>query len=349
MNTDHEKHIERCLYLAGQALGKVSPNPLVGAVIVHENDIIGEGFHQQYGGAHAEVEAIREVQNPGLLPASTLYVNLEPCAHQGKTPPCTDLIIEKGIKKVVISCIDPNPLVAGKGIEKLKQAGIEVVSGLLEEEARELNKRFFTFHQQKRPYIILKWAQTADGFISRFPLPDDKELNWISGKAARKLVHVWRSQEDAIMIGTNTALNDNPQLTTRLVEGRNPVRVVIDKQLMIPEDAFILNEEAPTLVFTTLEKASSSNVHYITIDFEGNRITKIVEELYQRGIGSVIIEGGAILLNSFLEQNLWDEARVIVGTQHFEHGIKAPLIQLSKHSFSTLENDRLYLIKNKSL
>ena len=343
----HEKHIKHCFQLAEKGLGQVSPNPMVGCVLVVNDTIIGEGFHQMYGEAHAEVNAIKSVKDSSLITKATLYVNLEPCSHQGKTPPCADFIIQQGIKKVVISNTDSNPLVAGKGIAKLKEAGIEVITGVLEEEGKNLNKRFFTFHEKKRPYIILKWAQTQDGYISRFPIPDDLKENWITGEECKKRSHLWRSQEDAIMIGTNTALNDDPQLTTRLVKGKNPIRVVIDKKLMIPQTANIFNEEAKTIVFTEEEKTGNNHVEYIKTNFEENRIRFILSELHQRNISSLIVEGGAILINSFIQQNLWDEARILVSDKKFGHGISAPSFQIPSSDCISLENDKIFMITNK--
>ncbi len=342
----YEKYIQRCFQLALQGMGCVAPNPMVGCVLVANDVVIGEGFHEVYGGPHAEVNAFNSVKDQSLIPGATLYVNLEPCSHFGKTPPCADLIIEQGIKKVVVSNSDSNVLVAGKGIEKLKAAGVEVITGILAAEGKKLNKRFFTFHEKKRPYIILKWAQTQDGFISRFPVPENSADNWITGEGCKKLVHQWRAEEDAIMIGTNTVLNDNPQLTTRLVKGKNPVRVVIDKKLMIPAGANIFNREAKTIVFTEAEKTSHNNIEYIKTNFEENRIRFILTELQQRNISSLIVEGGAILLNSFIQQNLWDEARVLVSGKTFGQGIQAPSFELNLNDYTTVDGDQVFIVNN---
>ncbi len=347
MSTTAEKYMKRCFAMAEQGLGKVSPNPMVGALLVLNDLVIGEGFHQQYGGPHAEVNAIASVKDSSLLHTADLYVNLEPCSHFGKTPPCADLIIEKGIRRVIICNQDPNPLVAGKGIEKLRAAGVEVIVGILEQEGSWLNRRFFTFQTQQRPYIILKWAQTVDGFISRFPVPDNPDQNWISGTACKQLSHRWRTEEDAIMIGTNTALNDNPRLTARLAGGRNPLRVIIDKKLMVPEDAKVFNADAPTIVFTEKVREPAGRTEFITTRFDDDRLNTMLTELHQRNITSLIVEGGAILLNSFLATGLWDEARVIVANKRFEHGIKAPVIALKESLCKEVENDKVYRIVNR--
>ena len=338
-----EFFMRHCFHLALKGLGKAAPNPMVGCVIVADGKIIGEGYHEKYGEAHAEVNAVKSVKDQSSLKNATLFVNLEPCSHYGKTPPCSDLLIEKGIKKVVIANADTNPLVGGKGIEKLRAKGIEVITGILEKEGRELNKRFFTFHEKKRPYLILKWAQTADGFVSRFPIPD-KESNWISGKESKKLTHLWRSQEQAIMIGTNTAVNDDPELTTRLVEGENPVRIVIDKKLMIPATANIFKSDSKVLVFTEEEKDSTSHIEFIKTVFTPDNLPFILSELFKRNISSVIVEGGTVLLNSFLGSGLWDEARIFVADQKFERGIKAPEFDFKKVKPLEVGEDRLFLV-----
>jgi len=341
---DFNQHIKRCLLLAEKGLGSAAPNPMVGCVIVYDGKVIGEGYHQQYGGPHAEVNAINSVVDKNLLPESTLFVNLEPCSHYGKTPPCSDLIIEHKIKRVVIGCLDTNPLVAGKGIEKLKQAGIEVVTDVLKEECRALNKRFFTYHEKKRPYIILKWAQTQDGFISK-NAPFTKEENWISSEESKKLVHLWRGQEQAIMIGTNTALLDNPQLTVRLAEGKNPLRVVIDGELKIPDTNAVFSADAQTIVFTEKKCADKQNIKYHQIDFTKNILPQILENLYAEKIISVIVEGGAKLLQSFIRENLWDEARIFTGNKIFKEGVKAPVITGNEISKMKIAEDTLIFLK----
>lgn len=323
--TNHEKYMKRCIELAKLAFGNAAPNPMVGSVIVHNDRIIGEGYHKKCGLAHAEVNAINSVKNKELLSSSTLYVNLEPCAHHGKTPPCSDLIVAKGIPNVVIGCVDIFAKVAGKGIEKLRKAGCNVTVGVLEQESIDLNKRFFTFHSKKRPYIILKWAETLDGFIDidrrgKNPI----EPYWISNKLSKKLVHKWRTQEDAFMIGTNTAINDNPQLTVREWHGRNPIRVVLDNKLRLPANLKLFDKQATTIVFNSLKNESYENVEYIKISFDNNMLNELISKLYTFDIQSVVIEGGRELLDSFIQKKLWDEARVFIGNKYFIKGTKAP-------------------------
>jgi len=338
--------MQRCLTIAAQGLGQVAPNPMVGCVVVYQDKIISEGYHQVYGGLHAEPNALKGVDE-ALLKECTLYVNLEPCSHHGKTPPCADLIISKGIKKVFVGNLDTNPLVAGKGIKKLQDAGIVVEYGILNEACRELNKRFFTFHEKKRPYIILKWAQTNDGFISQDPLPIHKEDNWITGVESKQLVHQWRAKEQAILVGYNTALLDNPLLTARLANGKNPLRVVIDKELALPKHLAVFNEDAETLVFNSKETIQKNNLHYVKIDFS-HLLTEMMCYLFTKNISSIIIEGGTKTLSQFIEQNLWDEARVFVNTnKNFVKGLKAPVINLYQASKQLVGADELYILKNK--
>jgi diaminohydroxyphosphoribosylaminopyrimidine deaminase/5-amino-6-(5-phosphoribosylamino)uracil reductase len=330
--------MERCLELAGKAIGYVAPNPMVGCVIVENGEIIGEGYHEKYGEAHAEVNAIKAVKEKYAdytrrLRDATLYVNLEPCSHHGKTPPCSDLIIQSGIKKVVIGCLDSNPPVAGKGIEKLRQAGVEVESGMQEAACRKLNKRFFTFHEKHRPYVILKWAQTADGFISKFPVPKDRKENMVSGIDAQQLTHIWRSQEQAIMVGTNTVRADDPELNVRLVEGENPVKVILDRKNSL-QSPRLLNTEAKTIFFTediymdaeSGEKSPTykNNIERIPAVFDGQLIPFVLTELYKRNFLSLLVEGGARLLQSFIDDKLFDEIRIFTSLQNFNEGVKAP-------------------------
>jgi diaminohydroxyphosphoribosylaminopyrimidine deaminase / 5-amino-6-(5-phosphoribosylamino)uracil reductase len=318
-------YMQRCLELAALGLGAAAPNPMVGSVIVHEGKIIGEGYHHQRGLAHAEVNAVNSVKNQSLLKESTIYVNLEPCAHYGKTPPCANLILEKGIPRIVVGCIDPYAQVAGKGIKMLKDAGREVYIGMLEQESRQLNRRFFTFHEKKRPYIILKWAQTVDGFIDIERKAEDLiEPYWITNHLAKMLVHKWRTQETAFMVGANTALNDNPRLTVRDWHGRNPIRIVADKDLSIPLDLHLFNHEAPTLIFNQLKSGISGNLEYQKICFDEDFPEQILEKLFQHEIQSLVIEGGRKLLEKFIEKNLWDEARIFTGNRSFKKGLKAP-------------------------
>ncbi|HEY0030537.1 MAG TPA: bifunctional diaminohydroxyphosphoribosylaminopyrimidine deaminase/5-amino-6-(5-phosphoribosylamino)uracil reductase RibD [Bacteroidia bacterium] len=339
---NQETYMKRCLELAVKGLGLTAPNPMVGCVIVHEGQIIGEGYHEQYGQAHAEVNAINSVQDKTLLKNSTLYVNLEPCSHYGKTPPCADLIIENAIPYVVIGSIDSNSLVSGKGIEKLARAGIDVKVGILEDECKKLNKRFFTYHEKKRPYIILKWAQTADGFIDvkRNEENTSKPVQ-ISNSDSKKLLHLWRSQEQAIMIGTNTALLDNPQLTVREVKGKNPLRITVDKWLRIPKHFHLFDKSTPTLLFTSLTETSQANLEFKKIDFDKPVLPQIMEELYDRNIQSVLIEGGELLLNSFIDAGLWDAARVFISEKTLGKGVHAPVLESSPVIRENISGDKL--------
>lgn len=290
---------------------------MVGCVIVHKGRIIGEGYHQQYGTAHAEVNAINSVkpQHVAALREATLYVNLEPCSHFGKTPPCTDLIIKTGFKYVVIGTIDPNPIVRGRGLQKLVSAGCDVKVGILENECRELNKRFFTFYEKKRPYIILKWAETKDKYIGVSDKRRGKGGIQISGSASQKSVHQWRSEEQAIMVGTNTALIDNPKLTVRKVKGNNPVRILLDRQLKVPSSFHILNGSAPTIAFTAKKKSSKKNLEYAVLDFGKDILKQVMNDLHERQIQSLLVEGGPKLLTSFIQKGVWDEARVFTASK----------------------------------
>jgi diaminohydroxyphosphoribosylaminopyrimidine deaminase/5-amino-6-(5-phosphoribosylamino)uracil reductase len=316
--------MSRALELAKLGRGHVSPNPMVGCVIVHNQRIIGEGWHRQYGGPHAEVNAVRSVTDESLLPESTVYVTLEPCSHFGKTPPCADLLIAKRVKKVIVCNDDPNPLVAGQGLAKLRAAGIEVETGLLAEQGRELNRRFFTFIEQQRPYLILKWAETADGFMA----PADFRPMPISRTLSRQLVHKWRTGEDAILVGTNTARHDNPQLNVRLWTGRNPVRIVIDKQLQLPSSLHLFDGSQPTLVYTVLPMDETGGLtKYIQLAPEAPFLPQLITDLYRQKIQSVIVEGGAVLLESFLNQGFWDEIRVFKSPKMLGTGLAAPRIR----------------------
>lgn len=322
----HELYMKRCLTLAEKGLGKVSPNPMVGSVLVYDNTIIGEGYHEQFGCSHAEVNCIKSVkeENRHLIKDSTLYVSLEPCNHFGKTPPCTDLIIQEQIKKVVIGCRDSHSKVNGAGIEKLKNAGVIVEEGVLNQDAILLNRRFFTFHNYKRPYIILKWAQSNNGKIAA----REKSRLKISNEITDRLVHKWRSEEDAIMVGTNTVICDNPALTTRFYPGKNPIRIFVDKQLRVETSSQILDDSTPTIIFNCVKEMKEGSRMYLKFDEQLNFIQQMNDVLYRNNILSIIIEGGATLLNSFIEQNLWDEARVIVNRHLLiDDGIDAPIIQ----------------------
>ena len=320
MNPD-EIYIQRCIQLAKKALGNTYPNPMVGAVIVHNGKIIGEGYHQKAGENHAEIIAINSVKDQSLLPESTIYVSLEPCAHFGKTPPCSLKLKEIGFKKVVVGCRDSHEKVAGKGIEILKNAGIEVQSGILEKECRALNKRFFCFHEKKRPYIILKWAESKDGFLDK-----DFQPTQIGNSLTKQFVHQLRSEEHAILVGTNTALVDNPSLTVREVEGKNPTRILIDFELKVPSNFKILNNEAPTLVFNQIKNEEIRNLKLIKIE-KGNCLENLMLKLYENQIQSIIIEGGSYTLQKFINAHIWDEAIIIKNENLIvENGTKAPKI-----------------------
>lgn len=323
---DHEiKYMARALQLASSGLGSVAPNPMVGAVIVYKGKIIGEGFHQYYGGHHAEVNAVKSVQDKSKLKDSTLYVNLEPCNHTGLTPPCTNLILENKIPRVVIGQPDPHSLVGGRGIERLKANGVDTITGVLEKESRELNRRFNTFHENSRPYIILKWAMTADGFVDIIRKSSDPiGPNWITDEYCRRIVHKWRSEESAILAGTLTALKDNPKLNVRSWTGNNPLRIVLDRRLILPEYLHLMDGSIPTIVYSSAEKEGRENLDYVKMEFDDNILESILADLHKRNIQSVIIEGGPKLLTSFIEKGLWDEARVFTGPMKFGNGVKAP-------------------------
>lgn len=318
----------RAIQLAKNGLGTTYPNPMVGCVIVHQEKIIGEGYTSPYGGPHAEVNAIRSVADTSLLKTASLYVTLEPCSHFGKTPPCADFISTYGIPKVIIGLLDPHEKVAGKGIQKLKDAGCEVSYGILEEECREHHKRFLTFHEKKRPYIILKWAQTLDGFIapSKTARKENPQPYWITNLYSRQKVHQWRSEEQAILVGTNTVLEDNPKLDIRHWTGKNPFRVILDRSLKIKGKYHILDKSIPTLILTEVADPSTylTGIEYRIIDFTRELAKQICNILWEFNLTSVIIEGGSQTLQTFLDSNLWDEARVFEGTTSFAKGIKAP-------------------------
>ena len=317
-----EKFMQRALDLAELGKGTVSPNPMVGCVIVHDDKIIGEGWHERFGGPHAEVNAFHDVQNKELLHDATVYVSLEPCSHHGKTPPCADLIITYNPKRVVICNEDPNILVAGKGISKLKEMQIQVDLGILKEKGRELNKRFFTFQEKQRPYIILKWAETADRFIAR----ENYDSKWISGEKSRERVHEWRAEEAAIIVGTNTAKHDNPMLTVREADGPNPIRVVIDRSLKLKKDLHLFDQSVMTLVYNGEKADEKENLIFVPIHFSQNIIIQILADMHARGIQSLIVEGGSQLLKGFIDIGMWDEARVFQSPKKFESGISAPLL-----------------------
>lgn len=345
---NHESFMQRCIDLARLGIRDVTPNPMVGAVVVHNNRIIGEGYHRFYGKPHAEVNAIQSVSKDDLhlLSESTIYVSLEPCNHIGKTPACSELIKKSGIKKVVVACKDPFEKVAGTGIENLRSAGVEVIVGVLEKEAIELNKRFFTFHTKKRPYIILKWAQTKDGFIDKIRNEADPVgVNWITNSECKTLVHTWRSEEHAILVGNKTVLNDNPSLTTRDVIGKNPIRICIDPSLKIPTSSSILNDESSTIVLNSIKNEIVGSTSYQKLkDFNLNNI---LNQLYESEIQSIIVEGGRETIQQFINENTWDEARVLLGNTTFENGIPAPRIHVTPSKTELFSNTQIYYYHNK--
>lgn len=328
--------MHRALELAQAGRGLVSPNPMVGSVIVHKGRIIGEGWHQQYGGPHAEVHAVNAVTDKKLLEESTLYVNLEPCAHFGKTPPCADMLVTHRLKRVVIANLDTNPLVAGKGVDKLMKAGIDVTTGILEAAGHDLNKRFFTAIEKQRPYIILKWAQTADGFIAR----EDGNSKWISNNFSRQLVHKWRAEEDAILVGSGTVQRDNPQLNVRDWSGRNPVRVVIDRSLKLTGGFHVFDGMQKTILYSTKRSGGDENSTTIRLG-ETNFLHDLVSSLYQQKIHSIIIEGGSQILDAFVQAGLWDEARVFTADISFQKGFRAPTLRGNLQRREMIMNDTL--------
>ena len=355
----HENYIQRCLQLAKNGIGTARPNPSVGAVIVYNDKIIGEGYTSAYGGNHAEVNAINSVVNKELLKEATIYVTLEPCAHFGKTPPCADLIVKHKIPNVVIGCIDTNSLVAGKGIERLEKAGINVIVGVLEAECKQHHKRFFTVQNKKRPYIILKWAETSDGFVAPLSKNEQKPV-WISNEYSKQLVHKWRSEEHAILVGTNTVIADNPSLTVRSWSGNNPIRIVIDKNLRIPENATVFDEKVKTIVlFDKQEKSEdkkdnslpnvlhrvqircSKELVFESIDFSSRVAEQICDVLQNHNIQSVIIEGGTQTLQTFINASLWDDAKVFIGKASFKSGVVGPVIKGSLEKEENIEGDVL--------
>lgn len=337
--------MKRALELAKLGSGYTSPNPLVGCVIVHNGKIIGEGWHKQYGGPHAEVNAVASVKDKSLLAKSRVYVTLEPCSHFGKTPPCADLLIGHGVRDVVICNTDPNPLVAGRGIKKLLETGAKVQVGILEDEGLELNKRFFTFLNLKRPFILLKWAETADGFIAGANFKQEK----ISGAAAQRLVHKYRTQEQAIMVGARTALHDNPRLNTRRWNGNHPTRIVIDRQLQLPERLHLFNKSQPTIVYNyKKQEQEHENLHFVQLTEQGSLLQQLMKDLHQRNILSVMVEGGTYLLESLLQENFWDEALVLRSTSKvLGEGLKSPAMTYGQLiEAKTLDGDLLFRYQN---
>lgn len=342
-----EIYIERCLQLAGQGKGAVAPNPMVGAVLVYQNRIIGEGFHQQHGQAHAEVNCFDSVAalDKHLVSESTMYVSLEPCAHFGKTPPCAHRIVAEKVKRVVICNTDPFEKVAGKGIQILRDSGIEVHSGVLEEKGAWLNRRFFTFHQQQRPYIILKWAQTANGFFA----PIDRSRLQLTDEYSTRLSHKWRSEESAILVGFTTAMNDNPQLIDRYGQGTQPLRIAFDKDLQLSQTHHLLAQDYPTWIINQHKEEVRGRLHFVQLDFKQDIILQILNRLYQANILSLIVEGGVHLLQSFIDADIWDEARIFESPNVLSNGLLAPDLNNALKVFETdLRRDKLFAYLNKS-
>lgn len=343
MNLD-ELFMQRAMELALLGVGHVSPNPRVGCVIVHNGKIVGEGWHRKYGEAHAEVNAIQSVKDQSILNECHVFVNLEPCSHTGKTPPCADLLIKHKIKRIIVSNEDPNPLVAGKGIRKLRDAGIQVDLGVLKEAGAELNKRFFTSMTRNRPYIILKWAETSDGFIAR----KNFDSKWISNEYARQLVHKWRTEEDGVLVGLQTAIHDNPKLTVRDWTGRNPTRIVVDRFLKLDNNLNLFDKTVPTICYNTVRDEVQPNFTFVRID-KVDFINQVTRDLAKRKIQSIIIEGGAQILQVFIKAGLWDEARVFTSNLVFDEGIQAPRIQGRLVNREDIVADTLCTYQNKSL
>jgi diaminohydroxyphosphoribosylaminopyrimidine deaminase/5-amino-6-(5-phosphoribosylamino)uracil reductase len=332
--TQHEYFLKRCLELARLGAGSVSPNPMVGSVIVCDDKIIGEGYHMVFGEAHAEVNAIRDVfekyaDAKEMLKKSTIYVNLEPCSHFGKTPPCADLIISNKIPRAVIGCRDPFPAINGKGIEKLRNAGIEVIENILTEESYNLNTRFFTRINKQRPYIILKWAETANGYFASL----DRSQKWISSQEAKQLVHRWRAEEDAVLVGKNTALSDNPKLNVREYTGRDPIRIIIDRRLELTPHLNIFDQSQETIIFNEFKTGIEGKIKYLEIENFDYLPQLIAYQLYLMDVQSLIVEGGKKTLDLFIKAGLWDEARVFVSPNNWENGLVSP--QLNKSLFET--------------
>jgi len=343
---DYEsKYMSRCLQLAQFAGGHVAPNPMVGALLVCDDKIIGEGFHQHFGEEHAEPNAIRSVKDPEMLKRATMYVSLEPCSYYGKTPPCADLIVRNKIPRVVIGTLDPNPKVSGRGVEILRKAGIEVIVGVLEEACRELNKRFFIFQEQKRPYVLLKWAQTQDGFIDRVRTDFREPPLLISNNITKQLTHKMRSENQAILVGANTVLLDNPSLTVRNWSGKSPIRIAVDRQGRIPVHFNIMDGSIPTLIFTEKERTDKHRVEFIKINFDADCLKTILQIVYKRNIHSVLVEGGASILNSFIEAGLWDEANIEVSPQRLVEGVAAPVLNFQPVSGKEFEGHEWLFFK----
>jgi len=345
MNKSSE-YLSRCLDLARNGASYVAPNPMVGAVIVYGDKIIGEGYHRRYGQAHAEPNAINAVEDKNLLKRATLYVNLEPCSHYGKTPPCADLIIASEIPRVVVGTLDPNPKVAGRGIERLRQAGIDVQCGVLEKECRQLNKHFFTFQEKKRPFVTLKWAQTQDGFIDIERENSEIPPLSISNETTKIIAHKARAEHQAILVGTNTAVLDNPKLTIRHWSGRNPIRIAIDRNGRISENSHLFDGSVQTIIFTEKSLENRENLEFIRMDFDEYFLKNMLKNIYERNINSILVEGGAQLLNGFIEQNLWDEARVEISPIEIKNGVCAPIIRQISAEEKVFQEHRIVYYRN---
>lgn len=341
---DHAKWMNRCLDLALRGGGSAAPNPMVGAVLVEGDRILAEGWHERVGEAHAEVNCLRGFGEDRIPEEAILYVNLEPCSHHGRTPPCADLLIARGVKHVVIAQVDPYPAVAGKGIERLRGAGVEVTVGIEERHSRWINRRFLTSIDERRPYITLKWASSADGFLDRQPR-ESRGVQRISDPATDVLVHRWRTEEQAILVGSRTVVNDDPHLTVRHVEGRSPLRVLLDRAAIAPVRSRVFDGSTPTLLFTTKERNELS-VEQVEMANGDDPIGRLLAELHTRGIRSVMVEGGAELLGHFMARGLWDEARVITGAVHFANGSIAPSISAPATRSFAHAVDRIDLFVN---
>jgi diaminohydroxyphosphoribosylaminopyrimidine deaminase/5-amino-6-(5-phosphoribosylamino)uracil reductase len=338
--------MRRCIELAAKGTGHVAPNPMVGCVIVKDGSIIAEGYHIAFGGPHAEVNALKKVPESTALEDATLYVNLEPCSHYGKTPPCASLIVSRKLGKVVIAQRDPNPQVSGRGVQIIKDAGIEVIEGVLEAEARELNRRFLTFHEKNRPYIILKWAQSADGFMDRDRSTlNEAGVNWISHPETKKLVHKWRSEEAAILVGSRTIINDDPALTTREYAGKSPQRIVLSQSGKLPAQASILNDGRGVWIYGTKEEKASNEVEWIRVADE-NFLAEVLNDLKKREISSVFVEGGKHTLETFLKAGLWDEIRVIQSENNLGAGLRAPKLELEPSRSYAYGQDLIHEYRN---
>lgn len=340
--TQQELYIQRCFDLAKKGRGFISPNPSVGAVLVHNNRIIGEGWHQQYGGAHAEVNALNSVEekDQSLISKSTLYVSLEPCCIYGRTPPCTNLILENKIPEVVISCLDLTPEVAGNGVEILRKNGVKVTTKILEKEGKRVSQIRNTFVTENRPYIILKYAQSKDGFISQ-----KNEQTWITNSLSKRLVHKWRSESSAILIGRKTALIDNPSLTTRHFFGKSPLRIVLDRNLNLPQNLTLFDGENETWVINE-KKEETKNVNYVKIVFDENLLSNLLTRLFKANKNTLIVEGGAFTLQKFIDQNLWDESRILTGSKYLGNGIKAPILSGTLSEKHEIGSDSLTIFQN---